>query len=224
MNVFLSHFRAYIENCLNFEVESANQHLDGVVWKMDTAGQFDSFAGNTAGLARGMLFHQGETVDLIGRLHVDMFNTSKYLLNNVDFGLTLELNSPNFYLMKKNAINKSSLSIEDATLYIEHIVVAPQVLLAHNAILENVSAIYPYKKCEVRNFTVAEKSIAFALDHIVNGVLPELCIVCMVENAVYQGQKPEGKHQIRYIIDSFDSIHLIYSQFKAIRTTFNISN
>lgn len=188
----MPNFRSYIENCLNFEIESANQHLDGVVWKMDTAKQFDSFAGNAAGLSRGMLFQQNESVDLIGRLHVDMFNTLRYLVNNIDFALTLELNNPNFYLMKKTDANKSSLLIEDATLYIEHIAIAPQILLQHNKILETTNAVYPYKRCEVRNFTIAENSNSFAIDNIVNGVLPELCIISMVENSVYQGQNAKG--------------------------------
>lgn len=171
---------------LNFEVESANQHLDGVIWKMDTAKNFDTFATNKNGLERGLLFQQNESVDLVGRLHVDMFNTPKYLLNNIDFGLTLELNQPNFYLIRKDA-NKSELTIEDATLYMEHLVINPEVLLAHQSILEQKNAVYPYKRCEIKNFTLAQHVNSFQLDNVCTGLLPELCIVFMVENAAYQG-------------------------------------
>lgn len=124
-----------------------------MIWTLDTPGKFDTFAENEGGKTRGMLFHKDQAVDLIGRLHVDMLNTSKYMLNNVDFGITLEVQSPDFYLIKSDA-NKSKISIEDATLYIEHVQLNPEVLLSHQVILADQNAIFPYKRCDVRNFTI----------------------------------------------------------------------
>lgn len=87
-------YRAYIENLLNYSLESSNQHLDGTVFKLDTAGEFENFdSTNLGSLERGMLFSDGDEVDLIGRLHIDMLNSSKLLLNGVDIALNFELNT-----------------------------------------------------------------------------------------------------------------------------------
>lgn len=161
--------------------------MDGVVWRLDTPSKFDTFAENIGGQTRGLLFHQGETVDLIGRLHVDMLNTSKYLLNNVDFGITLELQSKEFYLKKKLATNKTILKIKDATLFIEHVKINPEVLLSHQTILEQKNAVYPYKRCDVKNFTISHNSTYFSLDNVCNGLLPELVLIALVNNQAYQG-------------------------------------
>lgn len=179
--------RSFLENAINYGNESANLHLDTIIWEMDTPNHFDSFDTNTGLKTRGMMFPIDEEVELVGRLHLDMFNTSKYLLNGVDFLLTFELNRPDFYLMKKNEKNTSELEILDATLYMEHVKLNPEVSLSHEKLLENKMAMYNYKRVDVRNFLIPANASSFSLDNVHNGALPELMIIGFVDTNAYNG-------------------------------------
>lgn len=172
--------------------------MDTIIWEMDTAGKFDKFAENEGLKKRGMMLPIGEEVELIGRLHLDMFNTTKYLLNAVDFLLTFELNRPEFYLMKQSNANISELKILDATLYMEHVKLNPEVSLSHEKLLESKMAMYNYKRVDVRNFLIADKSSSFALDNVYNGTLPELMIIGFVDTEAYNGNVTKNPYNFQH--------------------------
>lgn len=177
-----------IENMLNYSQESSDQHLDTIIFELDTVGEYDNFDGNTGAKKRAMMLQNGEEVELIGRLHLDMFNTPKLLLNGVDFLLTLELNKPEFYMLKKTEKNKTELKIVDCNLYMEHVKLLPDVTLAIERNLETKMAMYPYKRVDVRTMTIASNSTSFSLDNIYSGQnLPELIIFGLVDNDAYNG-------------------------------------
>lgn len=199
-------YRAYFENLLNWEPDSAAQHLSSIIWKVDTPKKFDSFGENLNGIDRGLLFPLGEEIDLVGRLHLDMLNTTKYLVNNVDFGLTFELAPQDFYLMKKTSTIKSELKILDAALYMDHIKLNPEVLLTHQRILQQKNALYPYKRCDVRNFTIAQNSTSFSIDNVCNGILPEFVLIAMVDNDAYQGKHDKNPFNFQHFgLTSFNA-------------------
>lgn len=181
-------YRAYIDNILNYSLEASNQHLDGTVFKLDTAGKFDKIAGNSGLISRALLFQPGEEVELIGRLHLDMLNSPKFLLNNIDIGLSFELNKPEFFLQKASATNTSSLKILDATLFIDHVKVNPDLAFAQQKILDSgKNAVYSYKRCEVRNYLVSSEATSFSWDNVCNGTLPEFVIIAFTSTSGYQG-------------------------------------
>lgn len=177
-----------IENMLNYSHESSDQHLDTIIFELDTLDHYDDFDGNSGAKKRAMMLQNGEEVELIGRLHLDMFNTPKLLMNGVDFMLTIELNKPEFYLLKKNAANPSELKIVDCNLYMEHVKLLPDVTLAIEKNLETKMAMYPYKRVDIRTMTIASNSSSFSFDNIYSGQnLPELIIFAMVNNDAYNG-------------------------------------
>lgn len=157
-----------------------------VGWKIDTVGKFDVHAGNEAGLDRGMKYGLGEEVELCGKLCHGLMNCDKYLLNNVSVNLSLELSPPEFYLMRKSG-NKSMLKITEALLCMDLVRVDPETCMKIERELQQQKAVYPYKKSEVRNFTIAQNANSFQLDNVAQGILPEFIIVCFVDNAAYIG-------------------------------------
>lgn len=191
-------YRSFIENVLNHSIESSQQHLDTIIWEMDTEGKFDNFAGNIGLQKRGMMLPRGEEVELIGRLHLDMFDSTQLLLNNVDFVLTFELNRPEFYLMKLDAKNTSELKILDATLYMEHVKLNPELMLSHNKLLEQKMAMYNFKRIDVRNILIPDKSTSFSLDNVYNGSLPELMIVGFVDTDAYNGNVMKNPYNFQH--------------------------
>lgn len=184
-----------IENMLNYSPETVNLHLDTVIFELDTVNQFDNFNQNTGMQKRGLLFKHEEEIELIGRLHCDVFNCNKLLLNGISFQLTLELNDPKFYLFKKTATNTSELKIIDCNLFMDHVKVLPDVALSIERHLENKMAIYPYKRVDVKTFSLTNGATSFSLDNIYNGnSLPETLIFTMVKTSSYNGNPFNFQH------------------------------
>lgn len=117
--------------------------------------------------------------------------------NNVSVGLTFELAPSNFYLMR-TASNKSELTISDATLYMDLVKLYPSILVQHQKILSTRKAAYPYKRSDVRNFTIGSGSSSFQLDNVCQGILPELVLIAMVHNDAYQGDETKNPFNFQH--------------------------
>ena len=93
-------YRAYIENLLSYNADSKSTHLKAsVLWAEDAATHFNTLDhnGDNSGLqTRIAAILQSKTAELFGRLHLDLFQQEKYLLNGTETRFTLNRSSPNF--------------------------------------------------------------------------------------------------------------------------------
>ena len=81
-------YRAHIETLLNYGPAAKKSHLTSVLWYDDTPSNMDDLADGNVGLfARRRLLHVGNSVDLLGHLHCDIFNQERFLLNGVEMRL-----------------------------------------------------------------------------------------------------------------------------------------
>lgn len=181
----LYHYRSYIENILSYGGDSAKTHLASCGWIMDS-GDFDSIDSN--GMKQRMkIFENKKVVELYGKVHADLFNQSKLLLNNVDLKVVLTLEKPSFYFMTDTEGKDAEIKLHAATLFMKHVTVNPDILKAHNVALTRQPATYPYKRVEVKAFTLYGGNQSLALDNIVIGQLPNLVIFAMVNSKGYNG-------------------------------------
>lgn len=192
-------YRAYMENLLNYGADHAAVHLDGVGWSLDTPGQLEVVTGSSnAGLvARQNMFKSSCEVELVGRLHADMLNQPKLLMSNVDLRVVLTLEKPNFYIMG-GASDSSYIKILDATMYMDHAVVAEPIQIAHRAVLQKRNAVYDYQRVEVKSFTIAKDSQTISLDNVIVGQLPNLLLIGMVENQAYTGTRTLNPYNFQH--------------------------
>lgn len=197
-------YRAYIESLLNFGNETASVHLEPSGWSIDS-GQLDSITDKeNPGLdMRKDMFKKSAEVEVIARLHADMFNQHKYLINGVDLRVILTLESPNFYVMGEDT-DTSSVKILDATLYIPHLTLNNEVLMSHQTVMQKKNAVYNYNRVEVKSYTVSPGSQTLSIDNVVLGRLPNLLIFGMVDNRAYCGKRS---------LNPFNLQHFGISQF-----------
>ena len=111
---------------------------------MDTAGAFDGlkpdkvdtkdtdesekFSANTAAETRRKLFENEKSILLSGKLHCDILNVNRYLLNNVDVKLVLTKASPNFYLMGSEVAATSKIEITETYLKGRRVSISPTIM------------------------------------------------------------------------------------------------
>lgn len=180
-------YRSYIETLLNYGEDAAKTHLELSGFYMDN-GKMEKFSENNGWTRRAELMKNSNVVELYGKIHADMLNQPLLLLNNVILRIALTLNNPEFYMFTSLANDKSTLKIIEATLYVKHCTINPNILIAHHKILEKTNAKYHYKRCEVKSFTVG-KGNSINLDNIVIGQLPTSIMFLMVDNDAYTGNK-----------------------------------
>lgn len=196
------HYRAYIENLLNYGSDAATTHLESVGWIIDE-GILDMSAASKADDNKGMdnrakLFTKSCEVELMGKIHGDMFNHSKLLLNNIDLRIILATENPAFYIMSKNEKEESYIKILDATMYMNHVTINPNVLLAHEKVLLKSKAVYPYKRVEVKTFTIPSGSRTLSVDNVIIGQLPNLLVFGMVDNSAYSGNLLKNPYNFKH--------------------------
>ncbi|GFX04570.1 uncharacterized protein F54H12.2 [Trichonephila clavipes] len=97
-------YRAIIETLLNHGYDSKTSQLTSELYYKDTAGRMNVYDENykepNEGFKSRVKFIKGSgTVDMVGRLHVDLFNQDRLLLNLVDVKLKLIRSKPSFCLM-----------------------------------------------------------------------------------------------------------------------------
>jgi hypothetical protein len=92
----------------------------------------------------------------------------------------------------------SSLKILEATMYMNHVTVNPSILLAHHTVLQSRKAIYPYKRVEVKTFTINPGNHSLAIDNVVIGQLPNLLVFAMVSNEAYSGTRNKNPFNFQH--------------------------
>lgn len=186
-------YRAYIESLLNFSQEAAYIHLE-------PSGRYiDSLvATKNPGLdKRKALFAKSSEVELIIRPKLDFAHQNKWLIGGIDMRVILTLNSPEFYIMAKDT-DTSSIKIMDATLFVPHMTIAPQILLAHETVLQKQNAIYPYKRINVMSYSISPGSQLVTIDNIVLGRLPDVLLFTTVANANYCAKRSLNPLHLRH--------------------------
>ncbi|GFX10650.1 uncharacterized protein F54H12.2 [Trichonephila clavipes] len=95
------------------------------------------------------------TVDMVGRLHVDLFNQDRLLLNLVDVKLKLIRSKPSFCLMGEGDYN---VIFEHVSLYVRKVQVNPVVVIGHAKALERTTAKYPNDRVSCKVFSIPQSS------------------------------------------------------------------
>lgn len=183
-------YRAYFENLLNYGQDATSTHLDSIGWAIDSS-KMDAIATtdlNVGFNSRKARMKKSGIIELYGRIHADMFNQHRLLLNNVDLRVALSVEKPSFYVMEA-ATGKSYIKFNSVTMYMNHVQINPDILLANEMKLSHQPAIYPYKRVEVKAYTVPSGSLSLSLDNVVIGQLPNLLLFAMVDNDAYTGSR-----------------------------------
>lgn len=179
------HYRSFIEDLFHFNLTAKSSHLSASLYDLDKAGKMDAL-DNSALLRRAKFTEDGKSVDMMGRLHCDIFSQSKYILNEVDIRITLSRNRPEICLMAA-ANTEAVVQIENATLFVRKATINPSILLAHARTLNQCTAKYPYKRVEIHSVTLSQGTRQQNLENLFLGKVPSRLIIGMVTNSAFSG-------------------------------------
>ena len=185
-------YRAYVENLISHGDDAKQSQLTSVLWYKDTKDFMDSVTlDSNIGLVRRNAFtKESKAVDMMGRLHVDVFHQDRYLLNGVDMKVRLIRSRDSFSLMAAQAgadPTVPKVKIIQAVLYVRKTKLNPTVQMAHLKALEKGTAKYPVRRIDCKVFAVSQGSRSVNQDNVFLGQLPKRIVIGMVDNDAFNG-------------------------------------
>ena len=199
---------------LSYGQDAANTHLGTSLYYKDTAGELDSlapegeFASNEGLKTRYQFTKESQTVELYGRLHSDLFQQDRLLLNQVDLTLKLTRSKNEFCLLSPVADSRYKVVIKDAAVYMRRCKISPAVLNAHSKALERSTAKYPIKRTDCKVFSIPRGNLSVTEDNIFQGQIPNRIVIGLVDNDAYNGSYRKNPFNFKHFGVNFLSLYL----------------
>lgn len=187
----LYHMRAMIETLLGHGLDSKSSQLGMAGYHKDTAGQMDTITDLNLGFKkRKDLTKESQVLQLRGRVHSDIFNQSRYILNGVDMNLKFIQNTNSMLLMAGDG-SDFKLKITNMSFFVRKMKLLSTIQLRHIEKLDkdNVMAIYPIRKVETKTFTVSTGSLSANKEGVYTGILPKRILIGAVSSSAFEGDQ-----------------------------------
>ena len=123
-------FRAYVDTVLSYGAEANNTQLTSQLWYKDTTVHMDTTTvdgGNTGLAERRRYIAESRIVEMMGRLHLDLFLQDRFLLNGVSIKLRFGRSKDAFSLMAGGQNPDYKVQIVDAALFALKAMLSPTV-------------------------------------------------------------------------------------------------
>ena len=199
-------YRAYLENLLNYGKEAKESQLTSVMWYKDTAGKMDERAVVAAGENKGLVKHASFTqsskvVDIMGRIHSDIFFQEKLLKNGIDVRIKLVRSKDSFSLVSTDAAPTYKIKIIRAVLRARKVRISDSVYLAHAKALELANATYPIRRVEYKTFSIPTGNYDAVQENLFMGQVPNRVIIGLVDMDAFNGLFAKSSYNFKnYII------------------------
>ncbi len=152
---------------------------------METLGD-----ANTGFRFRRGLLSESKTVELMGKIHSDLFNQERLLLNHVDLKVVFTRYADDFCLMAA-AADAVKLEVVDAWLMVRRNTLASHKVNEIHATLQKQDVKYFVPRVQVKTYTFAQGLQNINVRNSITGRdIPNRVVVAMVSNTAYNGSKP----------------------------------
>ena len=141
--------------------------------------------GNTGLVERRRYIGESRIVEMMGRLHVDLFLQDKFLLN----GVSVKIRRKDAYSLMAGGQNADyKVQLVDAVLFARKAVLSPTVQMAHIKSLEKGTAKYPIRPVDCNVYSNPQGAMSHTHDNLFPGTLPKRLILRCIDNDAYNGE------------------------------------
>lgn len=195
--------RAYLQTLLNFDKNTQDSLLSASLWKKDTPGKFESLAeskateGNVGAKWRKelcVLTNDRGSVQLAGRLFVDLFAQDRFFPNNLDVDIELIQNKAHYPFYGNVKIN---FKIKNISFFARKITLNKEVLNGIEKKFSNTPAIFPFVRSVVKTIPIVQNSTSIHQDNLFLGTIPSKIFLAFAETSAYD-KTQIGKNPFHY--------------------------
>ena len=197
--------RSILEVLPNYDKEAAESQLGCGLFCKDTAGQMEEMdisadpVLNTGLETRSEWTKTSKLVELQGRIHSDLFNQEKLILNGVDLTVKLHRHKPEFCLLSGDiAPAHTEIAIVDAIFYVKKIELTPSVFSAINTVRNDKNAQYAITRTTPKLFTVPRGQQSQRIDNAFLGEISKRIAICMMNNDSYNGNYKKNPFNLQH--------------------------
>ena len=208
-------YRAYIETHSNYGIDVKKSRLQAAMYFIDDNLTVSnpipdsSSARNMGQKRRHGICTAKPTFDMIGPLHVDVFNQSKYMLNGVTIKVRMTRSKDSFVLMAKSDVTESfKVDILSAKLFVRKLKITPSLCLAHERILQQKTAKYPMMRVECKVIHLPQGQKSFTHDNLFLGQLPNRIVLGLVDNRAFKGDISLNPYNFQHCNLNYLAVHL----------------
>jgi len=152
---------------------------------------------------RYLICKESKDFTLTGRIHGDIFQQNKLIINGVPLKLKFIRSSDAFCLMGDSS-HSPKLIIKDAVLFIKKVRINPSILSAHAKFLNEANAKYQIVRVDVKAISLAAGETIHNKDNIYIGSLPRKLVMGILENDAHSGSYTKSpfnfkNHNVNFI-------------------------
>jgi len=142
-------YRAMLETLLSRGEDAKKTQLTSELFYADESGRMDvvafgaEAAKNNGLIKRAAFTATSNVVDMMGRIHADIFFQERYLVNEVTVKIKLVRSKDAFCIM---SANDHKAVVVKSILFVRKVKLSASVVLAHAKALENNTAKYPIRR------------------------------------------------------------------------------
>ena len=141
--------------------------------------------GNTGLDERRRHISESRVVEMMGRLHVDLFLQDRFHLK----GVNVKVRSKDAFSLMADGQNPDyKVQIVDAVLFARKAVLSPTVQMAHIKAWEKGTAKYPTRPVDCKVYSIPQCAMSHTHEYLFLGTLPKRLILWWTDNAAYNGE------------------------------------
>jgi hypothetical protein len=192
-------YKAFLETILTYGRDYMNSQGTCPLFFCDTdAGKLTT--ANTGFETRKQYIAESKPVEMIDKLKFDLSNQQRYILNDTTVNIALTRSPETFSILYDGkpftAAASGSVPVTfqpkikfmDASLFVRKHVLYPSIVLSHQRLLDSGhNARYPFRKSEVKFFSIPQSSQSFVEENVFLSNVPSRIIVCLVPSASFIG-------------------------------------
>ena len=175
---------------------------------MDAVEIVDGAAANAVFVARRANIVRSRVVDMMGRLHVDMFLQDKFLINGVDVKIRLVRGKAVFALMAGGPNPDYRIAIVNAALFAKKATLNPTVQMAHIKALEESTVKYPMRSVDCKVYSIPAGAWSHTHENLFLGNQPKRLVLCCIDNDAYNGAYDKNLFHAKNNAISFYAVYV----------------
>lgn len=205
-------YKAYLNDLLNYGEDAKSSYLQTSLFFKDDASEMDNLTFNETKIVnevkvdniinqgliqrRKHVLNSNGNLELLTKIHCDIFNSERFLINGVDLSIKILRNDNSFCLMCDPSRGKYNIRINEAKLIIRRVRISPSIMFAHNLALEKSTAKYPIKRVVVENAIISQNILSFSTNFN-NKILPNRIVFGLVENISHTGDYQKNPYNFQ---------------------------
>ena len=192
-------FRSIIETILNYGSDAKKSQLEMGLFTKDTAAHLDETdpgKENTGLALRNNYTKNSKVVELIGRLHTDLCNQGRLILNGLPIRLVFHRSKDAFSILA--SANQPRVKIVYAVLCVRKVQLTYHRFSEIQQKLEKDVICYPINRVLLKTHSIAAGLTSLNWDNMILGQLPNRIFLGMVDNDSYTGNYKKNPFNFKH--------------------------